>query len=114
LLPCDLDFKVLDKVTDRMQAQGNIATGVQFELHEVEFNVGCLALLKICIAGYDWSNTVLIEPSSESQQLQLLDEKKRPLNINVAIRYFLLIHTLTELVHPNKASSLHQFTVDIG
>jgi hypothetical protein len=51
MLACEVDFKVLDKATTRMQKQGKIDSGKDLPLHEVAFSRTSVALLKISIPG---------------------------------------------------------------
>lgn len=86
-LSCDVDYKISDKKTDRMQAQGIITKGREAVLHEVDISSDCIAALKIGIPGFEWSNTISVETSSDPQPLKLLDDKKRPLTLYAQMRH---------------------------
>ena len=67
--------------------QGSIKPGASIPLHVVDYAMECIALFKIYIKGFDWSNSITIEPLSNPQPLKLLDEKKRPLNLFANMNY---------------------------
>jgi hypothetical protein len=53
-------------------------------VHEVD--IAKSPLLKISIAGYEWSSSITIEPNTDPATLTLLDAQKRTLSISAQIR----------------------------
>lgn len=83
LLPCELEFKVIDTATTRLQQQGKIESGADFPLHEVDFSIDYTAAVRICIPGYEWSTSITVEPTQETQNFRLVDhyDKKGTITI---------------------------------
>lgn len=91
LLCFDFQYKILDRVTERIQAQGSLASGSASPFHDVSYTTPCIAQLKILIPGFNptnWSTLVTIYASqaSDSRPMQLYDNKKRSLFLQVIFR----------------------------
>lgn len=90
LLCYEMKFKILDTSTTE-EGKSSIygaASGGEESLHEVDFAERSTSIrISVPTFSNSWSNAILIEATDEYQTAELFDEKKRPLNLQVEIRY---------------------------
>lgn len=83
LLPCNMEFKMFDKMFGRIQIQENIETGKEIHLHEIDTT----ALMNIKVPDFEWSQSICISASTNIQNIRVLDEHNRPLTLHAQMNY---------------------------
>ena len=88
-----MEYRIVDKKTERTLMQGTLEPGKKDPIHEVDFGPESFSVLRVSIPHYEWSNYVPIEmtPTYETYNLKLLDDKKRPLNLYLHFKYVFTI-----------------------